>query len=402
MLRKLFFIAILLVGPIIMTNAQKKEIAQARDYVKTGKSLEQAESSMRTLLNDSTNKRNEKIWIVLFDAIRKQYENVNEQMYLKQAADTSKFFSAIYRMFGTLEGLDSIESQKNSVRGKVRYNYRKRNSEYLNNLRANLYNGGLYYMWKKDFQKAYEFFSMYIDCANQPLFSAYNYSENDSKLSHAAFYAVYNGFRTKNTEQTLRYSEIAQKDTSRLIKTYQYLAETYKMKNDTAKSLMVLQHGFARFPRSEYFFPHLFDYYFKAGNIGSALKVCELSLKADSTNLTAMFAKSTIMLVQKEYEECIAICDKIISVDKNMADAYLNAGLAYYNQAVAIDLYKKHTRDNKILMIGLYKKALPYLQTYRHLSPTEYTQWSKPLYTIYLNLNMGKEFDEIDNLIKNK
>ena len=32
--------------------------------------------------------------------------------------------------------------------------------------------------------------------------------------------------------------------------------------------------------------------------------------------------------------------------------------------------------------------------------PDEKGLWGLPLYTIYLNLNMGKEFDEIDKLLK--
>lgn len=84
MLKKLCFIAVLLIAPLTMINAQKKEIAQAKDNVKAGKALAEAETSMRKLLNDSSNKTNEKIWLVLFDAVRKQYEKINEQMYLKQ------------------------------------------------------------------------------------------------------------------------------------------------------------------------------------------------------------------------------------------------------------------------------------------------------------------------------
>ena len=84
MLKKLCFIAVLLIVPLTMINAQKKEIAQAKDNVKAGKALVEAEASMRKLLNDSANKTNEKIWLVLFDAVRKQYEKITEQMYLKQ------------------------------------------------------------------------------------------------------------------------------------------------------------------------------------------------------------------------------------------------------------------------------------------------------------------------------
>ena len=30
------------------------------------------------------------------------------------------------------------------------------------------------------------------------------------------------------------------------------------------------------------------------------------------------------------------------------------------------------------------------------------SKWAFPLYTIYLNLNMGKEFDEIDKIMKKR
>lgn len=49
-----------------------------------------------------------------------------------------------------------------------------------------------------------------------------------------------------------------------------------------------------------------------------------------------------------------------------------------------------------------YKAALPYLRRFRELAPNEREKWALPLYTIYLNLNMGEEFDEIDKLLRNK
>jgi hypothetical protein len=49
-----------------------------------------------------------------------------------------------------------------------------------------------------------------------------------------------------------------------------------------------------------------------------------------------------------------------------------------------------------------YQKALPYLETYRKLMPDEKNKWAPVLYRIYLNLNMGKQFDEIDKLLNKK
>ena len=69
--------------PISMFS-QRKEISQAKAWVKAGNELAKAEESMRNLLKDSANRKNDKIWLVLFDAIKKQYDVGNEQLYLKK------------------------------------------------------------------------------------------------------------------------------------------------------------------------------------------------------------------------------------------------------------------------------------------------------------------------------
>ena len=382
-----------------MCNAQKKEISKAKDNVKAGKSLEEAETSMRKLLTDSANKDNEKIWLILFDAVRKQYETVNEQMYLKQKADTSKLFLAAYRMFGVLEGLDSVEWNLKGVQP-AKMKYRKRHAEYLNQLRGNLYNGGLFFVGKNDYKNAYSLFAAYIDCAKQPIFAAYDYQNNDKRIGTAAFYTVYCGYKQNDAERTLTYADVAQQDTIRLIMTYQYMAETYRQKADTTKFVEVLESGFARYPQSKYFFSHLFDHYYKQSKYDVAIALCDDAIEADTSSVVALFAKSTVLLAQQKYNDCVSICDKVIEKDKNFADVYLNAGLAYFNQATYIERTMRHSREKTQKLKALFKKALPYMQEYRKLAPNEKAQWGVPLYTIYLNLNMGREFEEIDKLMK--
>lgn len=399
MLRKLSLIAMLIIVPLQFVLGQKKELAQARDNLKAGKSLVETEASMRKLLTDSANRGNEKIWLTLFEAVKKQYEAVNEKMYLKQSADTSQFFGTTYRMFGVLEGLDSIDAKPDS-NGKVKLKFRKRNAEYLDSFRRNLFNGGLFHMARKEYQKAFDMFAAYVDCASQPLFAVYKYGATDRLLARAAFYALYNGYKQHNAEEVMRYAPVAQTDTAKLDMTCQYMAEIYKAQNDTVKYLDVLHTGFAKYPRSDYFFPHLFDFYFKNGDIEQASTVCDDAIKADSLNTITLFAKSTIFLTLKQYDKCIGMCEKIIALDSNHPDVYLNAGLAYFNQAVAIETSRKYSRDKRSLLVDLYRKALPYMEKYRKLAPNAQDKWAMPLYTIYLNLNMGKEFDEIDSLIR--
>ena len=91
--------------------AQKKELSQARDNIKKGTKLEEAEASMRKLLTDSANVYNTHIWQALFSSIKKQYDQGNEKLYLKQQYDTAKLFVACRKMFEVLEDFDSIDSK---------------------------------------------------------------------------------------------------------------------------------------------------------------------------------------------------------------------------------------------------------------------------------------------------
>jgi hypothetical protein len=113
----------------------------------------------------------------------------------------------------------------------------------------------------------------------------------------------------------------------------------------------------------------------------------------------------------QQYKECIALCDTILENVKTLPKdslksqaailgAYLNAGLAYFNQAVEWDKNVSSSKRDRKRILEYYRKAMPYLEHYRELVPEDKSKWGIPLYTIYLNLNMGKEFDEIDKLLE--
>ncbi len=399
MIRRLFFLFLIIFS--VNAYSQKKEISQARQSVKNNSNLGQAEESMRKLLKDSVNRNNEKIWLILFDAIRKQYDDGNEKLYLKNNYDTSLLFNSARKMFLVLESFDSIDAQPDK-KGVVKLKYRKKHAEFLNKYRRNIYSGGVFFTKKQNFSQAYDFFDTYIDCQNQPLFSNYDYSKKDSLLLNAAYMTVYCGFKQKDVAKTLKYADLALQDSANLRFLYQYLAETYKMKGDTSRYENLLLTGFHNYPHSKYFFPRLFDFYFKKGDIPKALIVCDDALKTDSANMFVTFAKSTALLRVGRYEECIKLSDELIARNDTLAEPYLNAGLAYFNQTIKIGSGNVSSRKDKAKKAFLYKSAMPYLQRYRILAPNNKDKWGIPLYTIYLNLNMGKEFEEIEAIMKNK
>ena len=383
----------------LQINAQKKEISLAKDNIKKGTNLEQAESSMANLLKDSANRNNEKIWLTLYEAQKKQYEQGNEKLYLKQDYDTAKLFLSVKKMFQTLEGLDSVDAQTDK-KGRVKLVYRKKHAAMLDVHRRNLYNGGAYFVNKQNFKEAYNFFDMYLNCSIQPLFTGYKYDETDKNMPSAAYWAVYCGYKLQDPKATLHYAYWALKDTVHYQYMLQYLAETYKMEKDTMRYVSVLEEGFKKYPRFPFFFPRLIEYYTKNEQYDAALSLCDKALQVNDSSNLFKFTKSSVLLSLKRYKECIDLCDSVIAKDSTILGAYLNAGLSYFNQAVEADKALKQTDKQKKEIIQLYKKALPYLEKYRKMVPDEKSLWWLPLYTIYLNLNMGKEFDEIDKLLK--
>ena len=394
-----FLMILLFIGTMFHNAfAQKKEMAQVRTYLKSGKELEKGEKMMRQLLTDSAMQKNEKAWLLLYDVIKRQYDIGNEKLYLKQSYDTATIFNLTRKIFLVLEKLDSVELENNSgVADKLKY--RKKHGELLNLYRQNLYNGGLYFIRKKMYDKAYDFFDHYVRSAEHPILLPYHYLTSDALMPEAAYWSVYCGYKMQNPQDAQRHISLALKDKKHYASLLQYLADIYLLDNNTARYLVVLEAGFVNYPTEPFYYSRLIDFYSQKGDWETVNNYVDKARERMKDDLWLKITKSTAVLNLERYSECISICDSIIAQGDSLPEAYLNAGLAYFNQAVKIDK-SVPTRSGRKQMINLYRQALPYMVQYRKLQPLQSSRWLLPLYTIYLNLNMGKEFEEIDRLIK--
>ena len=377
-------------------NAQKKEISAAQTIIKSGKNLEKAETSMRKLLADSVHRNNLKVRKTLTDAVRGQYLAGNEKLYLKQKQDTSALFDLALKMFADYEGLDSVDMMPDK-KGRVRPRYREDNARFLHRYRPNLYYGGIYNIRKGQYEKAYHMMDAYLDCANQPLFGALHY-ENDTLNRTAAFWTLFCGHQLKNVDLALKNKELALQDTTFRENAMQMLVDIYGMKNDSINVLRTLNEGFDSYPRSSFFYPRLIDYYVGEGQTDSAMTIVERALAADKTSELALYAKSNLLLNKGDYDSCIAICDTLIARQTVNPEVYYNAGIAYLNKALLLEKGKASAKKRKAIQKA-YKKSLPYLEKCRELAPKNNEMWANALYNIYLKLNMGKAFEEIEQYL---
>lgn len=143
------------------------------------------------------------------------------------------------------------------------------------------------------------------------------------------------------------------------------------------------------------------DYYNGKNQLDKAMAIVDTALISDKDNVLFLFAKSNILLNMGSYQECVTVCDTILKKNNSFPDVYYNAGVSYLNLAIDLEKTTISKRKNRTQIIDYYKKSLPYMEKYREMCPNEKDKWAPSLYNIYLKLNMGRQFDEMNSILQN-
>ena len=385
----------------IALHAQKAEISEAKGYMKSNTNLDKAESLIRKVMAMPEEKDEIRHYVMLTEVLKKQYANSNEKLYLRQLSDTASIFPILRKMFVAYEALDSMDAVPGK-NGKVKIRYRKKNAEYLNRLRPNLFTGGIFSAQKKNYAETYACMDMYLDAARQPLFTEYQYSERDTLQPVAAYWATVAARKQKEYSLMMKYADMAQqnKDNAPLI--LAMLHEAFIENNEGEKALTFLRKGFEEYPEFPYFFPRLVDYYATKNAMDSVAVIVDRAMSLEPGNMFYRLAKNNLQLNLGQYDECIALGDSLIHNNDQNAEAYYNVGSSYFNKALVRDKQRTNISTKRKEVNALYEKALPYIERYRTLNQKDHKRWAPMLYTIYLNLNKGKEFEEIEELLKKR
>ena len=87
-----------------------------------------------------------------------------------------------------------------------------------------------------------------------------------------------------------------------------------------------------------------------------------------------------------------------------MVETYFNIGACYCNLAKDVDIpgniNSTTYRQAKDKLKKYYQNAQTYLEKYRLIMPEEKEKWAPLLYRVYLNLNLGKQFEEVDQILQ--
>ena len=320
----------------------------------------------------------------------------NTKAYLKQATDTAVLFSTLLNMFDNLYKCDSLDAIPNP-NGSVKLKFKSR----TNNLRSkhlpNILNGGKYYLAKNNLATAYNFFNSY-----------YTYTQpSDNMLSKVAYWATFTSYKLGQYSNTLKYIDkafdvVGDGDGAIL---QEWKCRSHQALNDVEAYENDLVHGVRKYPDHDYFFVNLTDIYSDKRMFKEGLSLADSLISLNPSKPLYWYSKSKIKLAENDYDKCIEYSDSTIRRDSTFIDAYYNKGISFLNLALirqegaCTDITDPKCLEDKKAIEIMYRKAQPCMEMVRKLDPENKERWGRHLYRIYMFLNRGKEFEEIDKLL---
>ena len=399
-------IALVMLMALTLPAFAASVLRQAREALKKNQNLEQ---TAKTLLAEAARdgaKHADRVECLRLAAecSRKLHAEENKKMYLNQKADTARFYSHILDIYVRERQADSL-SRTPDEKGRVRPLSPRRVRDVLFPYRKNLLGGGKYFYLKGQYADAYRSLDTYVKCADMEAFAADSLLHTDTLMPVAAYLAVDAARLTANHDGVIAHARLAQRAGLKSHLIQEYLSAALAAKGDSLDADAALREGLRRFASHPYFFSHLLDALADQMRWDDGLAFADSMLTVDGSNYLYWYARSLMLLKLERNREAIDAADSCLTRSADFVDAHYVKGIASLNLAViytetaCTDLTDPRCKRDREVIRSLYTLAKLPMERVRELSPQDTARWAAPLYRIYLNLNMGPEFDEMDRIV---
>ena len=201
-----------------------------------------------------------------------------------------------------------------------------------------------------------------------------------------------------------RYEVQAMLDSSLRDHLLECLAFTAEARKDTAQYLHYLTQAWEDYPTRQPFFLRLTDYYLQQHDYARVLTLCDRQLEVDTLRTAAYVARCNALLNLRRFDEVVATAKQLQQCDTLCAEAYYYMGTADAALGAMVTLpkdarsaaYKQAHKKQQTY----YRKAMESIEEYRRRMPDDKARWAPLLYQLYLWLNEGKKFEEVERLLQ--
>ena len=394
------------------TKAAQKEVKEAKNEFERD-DVQDKRGAKRLIDNAMKNPLNQdwdQTWLVAADIYQDFYYKENTKSYT-QPYDTVGMYKLLTDWYRFAMKADSLQQIPNA-KGKTFDEARKKHSGEMHRTMGDLIRGGIFYFNDhQDYQKSYELFDTYFKIANHPMLQAW--VEDDTIMRNNtpiySYYPALAAYNLENWENVLKYASVATADEEVGETATEMMCDAYGSLQDTVKWLETLKVGLVKYPTVQYYYGKLLNYYNLKGDMGELENFVKEMVEIDPEKAYNYYVLGYVAQQSKNYDAAIEQYEKAIEKDEKLSDAYFNLGLCimfqaseYMDSKSNLDYRSKAYKDAIKEQKNYYKKALPYFIKYRELEATATDKWAIPLQTIYYQLDMSKELNEVEARMKEK
>lgn len=362
----------------------------------------QAETVIKGALTNPETSSVANTWNIAGKIEEKIHLKENENMYLRQTADTLKMYLSLVDMCDYFIKCDQLE-QIPDAKGKVKLKSRRANSAMIDSYRPTLLNGGgIMYNAGND-AAALKLWGKFVDLAFEPMMEKFKYQE-DTLLTEIAYYATVAAVRTENHDATIKYAAIAESNPEYAEFVAEYASMAYKAKGDTATWISYLKKCIDKYPTNQAFFGSLIDYYLVNNRMEDARRYGDAMLKNNPDNSVVLYVVGYINWLLKDYDKAIELLNKSISLEPANVQSYSALGGVYLEMAqdasmkIPVDVSDPNYAAATEKYNTYVAEARKCYEKVRELAPDKQDLWLRQLHNIYYVLN-APEFDEIERIM---
>lgn len=401
---------------IALTVAAQKPVSPKKAYkpIRTAlkaKKANDALSAIRKLVADSAYNTDPKLYAYGIDAELLLCEGFNEKMYLKQQIDTAQFFTANYDLCQFILRCDTAEQRQfdktisdSLTLAALKQDggpYRKQNRQILLQYYPNLSAAGRFHYAKRQYAEARKYFSLYFNLPSHPLWgkdisvlTSKTYQEN-CYLDFRSMYELHQYDQMPNYERLLN-------DSLLHTQVLDLLIHAARERKDSTEYLRLVGQGLREQPSRLDYFAILANNHTEHGDYEAAIALSDSLLARDPMNYYYLECRCLSLFKLGRLDESKIAAQRLFDVDSTSIEANYVLGYYYVDKAERVEL-PRQTRSNlykaaKLRQTENFQQARPYMERFRRLIPEETDRWLPLLYKIYLNLNLGKEFEEIERI----
>lgn len=387
------------------TAQAQKPLKVLKAAVKAGKSADVLRE-VQKLQQDSAWRQSPQVFDYAFQGHRLAYEAQNEKMYLHQKADTVAFFTAVHGMFRSAKTQLGYEIQADAS-GK-REQHGSSHSDFLRKQVANYVTAYRFFYSHGEYALAMEAADSYLCLSADSVFwGVLGIPECDpEELQMAALIHQQSSHTLKRHQEEFIHADLALTYEPRRADILENLALARVALGDDAAYKDSLLSLVRQYPERKSSFELLKQYYIEREDYESILALTHIMLQIDSSRLDILNAQADALYMLDYIEDLSAVSQKILSYTPDAPAPNYYLGLYYVHQAkaVPVPIQRGSNPENYRKLLGerrqLYSLAREPMEKYRSLCPDKSSLWAQPLYDIYLNLNMGSEFEEISKLLQ--